>query len=119
MAPRPRILLVDDDADVLDVAAQMLDVAGFEVVTAPNGMQALALLQNGERFAALVTDQSMPGLTGEQLVEQAGRLSPDMACLVVTGHGDTLGPGSFHVLRKPFRTAALAGKIREIIAEKE
>jgi DNA-binding NtrC family response regulator len=114
--PGPRILLVDDDADVLGVAAEMLQVAGFEVVTAQDGTQALARLERGERFAALVTDHSMPGLPGDALVARASRLAPGMACLVVTGYGETVGAGEFHVMRKPFRAAALAEKVKSIIA---
>ncbi|MCW3474534.1 response regulator [Limobrevibacterium gyesilva] len=116
MNARPRILLVDDDPAVLELAAEVLDGAGFDVTTASNGMAALEKLQSGERFAALVTDHAMPGLPGDDLVSQANKIAPGMPCLLVTGYGDAGETAAgVHVLRKPYRAAELSGTVQALI----
>jgi DNA-binding NtrC family response regulator len=113
-APR-RILLVDDDPNVLEISLEVLAMSGFEIVTATDGEQALARLHAGERFAALVTDHSMPGLSGLDLVRQARALDPGMHCLLVTGYGDTVEGGiEVTFLRKPFRVVELAAAVEAL-----
>jgi len=115
-APR-RILLVDDDPHVLEISLEVLGMSGFEVITATDGEQALARLQSGEPFAALVTDHSMPGLSGLDLVRQARALAPDMPCLLVTGYGDTVEGGiEVTLLRKPFRVIELAAAVEALFS---
>jgi DNA-binding NtrC family response regulator len=114
---KPRILLVDDDDAVRELCVEVLDFAGYEVVAAWRGEDALARLLAGERFAALVTDQSMAGLSGDALIAQAGVLAPGMPCLLMTGHGESVRTAiDVPVLRKPFRTAQLAAIVAELVA---
>ncbi len=112
--PGPRILLVDDDEDVREMSAEVLRHAGFEVLTANGGPQAAELLRHGERFAALVTDQSMPDLDGLKLMEMAIRLQPGLPCLLMTGYMDEFD-GDAAVLRKPFRAANLVAAVQELL----
>ena len=80
---RGRLLLVDDDQSVLETTAALLS-DDFEVVTAPDGMRALELLQ-AQGFDVICADYTMPGMTGVELLKRAQTIRP-VACVLVTGH---------------------------------
>ena len=86
-----RVLLVDDVADVLVTTGAFLERAGFRVVRAGSGDQALAVLAAGEQFDALVTDYAMPGMNGLELIERVRVVQPGLAALVITGFAEVGG----------------------------
>jgi signal transduction histidine kinase/ActR/RegA family two-component response regulator len=102
-----RILLVDDAPDVLIITSAFLETAGFDVVRAVSGDQALAFLALGERFDALVTDYAMPAMNGVELLQRVRAVQPGLAALIITGFADAGAadslPDSVAVLRKPFQ----------------
>lgn len=116
--PRPHILLVDDNAEVREMTAMLLSEQGFDVTEAIDATAALSRLRQ-TAFTALATDHSMPGMTGAELIDAARQMHPGLPCLLVTGFGTALGnfvPGvGIRLLRKPFRAAALAASLRELI----
>ena len=118
-----RVLLVDDTPDVLAVTAEILEGAGFVVVPAANGMEALALLESEQPFDVLVTDYVMPGLHGGLLIEQACACCPGLPALVVTGHTDSAAlrdlPPGVAVLHKPVRGAALVRQVSDMVASRQ
>jgi CheY-like chemotaxis protein len=117
MGDEPRILLVDDDGDVLELSAQVLTRAGFLVTTAVDGLAALEVLAGELAFAGLVTDDSMPGISGRELIARARAVQPALRCLLISGRVDAAPPdGSYRVLRKPFRAAALAVAVSVMMA---
>jgi len=81
-----RILVVEDDELVRAAVARMLR-GHFQVVTAPNGSEALARIERGETFAAIVTDVEMPVMDGRTLVERLALRNPSLVdrVLVMTG----------------------------------
>ena len=81
-----RILVVDDEPDNLDLFVRTLRPLG-ELSTATSGNEALEMLRDGD-FAAVITDHSMPGLTGVELLERAARISPHTERILVSGYGD-------------------------------
>jgi signal transduction histidine kinase len=115
-----RILLVDDDLDVREVAAATLKSLGYAVVQADGGRAALTLIDTGEAFDLLMTDLAMPHMRGADLAVEVRHRRPDLPVLVITGYGD---PGTLHgydaVLRKPFKGAELAAKIEECLGGRE
>ncbi|HEY2131704.1 MAG TPA: response regulator [Acetobacteraceae bacterium] len=120
MPGEPRILLVDDDPAVLELSADVLTAAGFVVVTANDGMAALALLDEDGHFDGLVTDDSMPRLSGRELIIRALVARPGLRCLLTSGRVEPpLGDEGFRVLRKPFRAAALAAAVSVMVAGRE
>lgn len=119
---RPRILLVDDDASVLEVARQILESLDFEVLACGDPRRALALLEDSSaRFSLLLTDLAMPGLDGLSLARESKRLRPSMPVVCCTGFGDArseriageIGVAAF--LRKPIDFDHYASTIRAAI----
>ena len=112
---RPAALLVDDHADVLVTTGAFLEAAGFDVVRARDGDEALAHLASGQTFALLVTDYAMPGLNGVDLATEALERRPALKVLIITGFPSDAGlfdrPSSVALLAKPFRRSALIAQL--------
>ena len=83
---RPRILIVDDEPDNIELVRRSLRGLG-DLSHARSGSDALELLRDQD-FAAIVTDHAMPGLTGVELLERAARIRPHAARILVSGYGD-------------------------------
>jgi PAS domain S-box-containing protein len=116
-----RILLVDDNDDVLVTTGAFLKKAGFEVVQAASGEQALALLTAGGRFDALVSDHAMPGMNGAELLAAAHLHQPGLSAVIITGFADASYaaslPAATPVLHKPFQHFDLIAALRLVIEE--
>lgn len=92
-APQPqrpayRLLLVDDEPNVLRALRRVFHQEHYDIVTAADGQQALALLAEQE-FHLLISDYKMPGLNGAELLKRAKNMRPDMIRIMLTGHADT------------------------------
>jgi CheY-like chemotaxis protein len=100
-----RVLLVEDEVLVRELASEDLAEAGFDVTQASDGDEALARLRDGLSFDLLFTDIRMPGETdGWALARQARELIPDLRVIYATGLGDAsdgLIAGERYV-RKPY-----------------
>jgi CheY-like chemotaxis protein len=116
------VLLCDDDDDVLELMAAVLSLRGYSILRARNGRHALEV---AERHAAgidlLVTDMSMPELTGIELTAELRKRHPTLRVLYVSGHtaeADRLsalrGPGT-HFLGKPFLPGDLTSTVFKIL----
>ena len=123
-APAPRgngqkVLVVDDEAGVLDFVSQALREAGFSVREAADPGAALRILE-GEALDLLVTDFSMPAMTGLELAERARALQPEMRLLIISGWADTemleKSAARPPLLRKPFDERALLDAVRASFA---
>lgn len=79
------ILVVDDEAILLEMASEILSVAGYQVQTASSGNEALNHLKS-RKFDLLFTDVIMPGMTGYRLVKEAGEIDPDMKVVLTSGY---------------------------------
>jgi CheY-like chemotaxis protein len=99
------ILIVDDDEDILRLAAGILDTLGYDVITARTGWEALGMLQNNSRISVLFTDLQMPGMGGEELAEIAVASRPDLR--VIFASGSTRPNAKMPFLPKPYKTADL------------
>jgi predicted DNA-binding ribbon-helix-helix protein len=108
---RRMVLVVDDEPLVLAVTASMLADLGCEVVTSANGSDALDKLAADQSIRILITDITMPGLSGYELAERALRLRPGLQAILLSGR-ETDGRG-LPLLRKPLLQADLTRVMRE------
>ena len=117
------VLVVDDDAAIRNVTHRVLASAGYRVLTAADGQEALGFLGDAERTVGLVlTDIVMPGMTGEAFATQAHALRPGLPVLFMSGyerHGAAEGwPGpETQVIAKPFTRAALLARVTQALAD--
>jgi PAS domain S-box-containing protein len=116
--PPSRILLVDDDSAVRSVTATLVRTFGHEVIESASGAAALDVLARDRQFDLLIVDLAMPNMHGGQFAASAERLTPGVPTLFVTGYteghrGCEMTEG--HVLKKPFRQAELAKKLRHML----
>jgi diguanylate cyclase (GGDEF)-like protein len=81
---RPKILVVDDEPANLELLVRMLR-RNYEVVTAASGSEGLDRLRK-ERFAAILSDQRMPNMTGTEFLAEASRLVPETVRMILTGY---------------------------------
>jgi len=89
-----RMLLVDDEEDVLNMLKEMSEHLGYQVVAVSDSIEAYALFQSRpEDFDLVVTDQTMPGLTGTILAQKIFELRPEMPVIICTGFSETLTSG--------------------------
>jgi putative two-component system response regulator len=84
---RSRLLIVDDVEAMRLTLTTCLQLSGYHVHSASSGGEALELLRS-QPFDLLLTDQSMPGLSGLELTDAVARMHPDMPIVVLTGHTD-------------------------------
>lgn len=87
LARASRLLVVDDMEPMRLALQDSLRLQGYDVVSAASGEEALELLRS-QRFDLLLTDQTMPGLSGIELMEATARIHPDMPVVLLTGHTD-------------------------------
>jgi PAS domain S-box-containing protein len=80
------VLVVDDEALVLESTAAMLEELGYEPVPADSGEAALALLEARRDVVAVLTDHAMPGMTGLALADRLRRRWPDLPVILATGY---------------------------------
>ena len=113
------ILVVEDDDLVRLLASAELQAMGYRVVEAPNGVEALRLVEQGQPFDLLFTDVIMPGgVSGRDLADATRRLRPGLRVLFTSGYTEDAfnQPGrpdaGLPLLPKPYRRAELARAVR-------
>ncbi len=124
-----KILIVDDEVALLEVASSILAKQGYEVLKATSGQEALTLLQGNPDTDLLFTDVIMPGgLDGFQLAAKARKLFPDLKILMASGYTrfrespdsqdyDILRSLSDRLLQKPYSRAILTRTVRKTLDE--
>jgi two-component system, NtrC family, sensor kinase len=114
-----RVLLVEDDPDVREIAAEMLNDAGLRVTAMPDGAAALRWLKGQAPCDLLFSDIVMPGaLDGIALAEAARTLRPGLPVLLATGYagrGAYSTQHEFEVLSKPYDQAALLRRVTALL----
>jgi CheY-like chemotaxis protein len=121
-----RILLVDDDETIVKMGYKMLTLLGYEVTAIEDSRQALKLLKNNiDAYDLLISDQTMPGLTGMELAIEVLKENPEFPILLCTGYSSkvdekkALELGCRGFVHKPLTIDDLSKKIREILREKK
>lgn len=115
------LLLTEDEEAVRRLARSVLEMYGYNVLEAASGAEAIELLKQTGNIALLITDVVMPQMSGKELAANAGRVSPKMRVLYLSGYADN---AIFHhgvleegvsFLAKPFTQEGLARKVRQVL----
>jgi CheY-like chemotaxis protein len=117
-----RILFVDDEEMIVDSAERSLERLGYTVETCANGEEALRLfLRDPSRFDAVITDLTMPKMTGTRLAREILKTRPDIPVILCTGYSEKLDlstakeRGFAELLRKPIDAQVLATVLRQVL----
>jgi PAS domain S-box-containing protein len=113
------ILVVEDNPEVADVSATLLEQIGYRVLRAGNAAEALERIENGDRIDLVFSDIVMPnGMNGIHLAQELMERYPAIRVLLTTGYSDVAAAGEtrFPILRKPFELPTLEQAIREVMA---
>lgn len=117
-----RILLVDDDASIVDLNRELLSGLGYEVTAYTSSVDTFDVFQNRpDSFDLVITDMSMPGMTGAKLAEEILTIRPGMPIILCTGFSEmineekarSLGIRAF--IMKPYLKKDLAVTIRNVL----
>ncbi len=116
------ILLVEDDADVREIARRSLQRAGYRVLTAGDAATAIDLLDHAQQpVSLLVTDVVMPGHGGREVAAMALSRHPEIRVLFTSGYTDDtmlahgIRENTVHFIAKPYSPQALGHKVREVL----
>jgi signal transduction histidine kinase/CheY-like chemotaxis protein len=125
-SPGETLLLVEDDPLVLQVTRRVLEDSGYRVIAFQRPDEALALAERGtERVDALVTDLSMPEMTGTELAVRVGAARPGLPTLFLSGHAHVEVPRvgqrpiTADFLAKPYTREEMATKVRALLERAE
>jgi PAS domain S-box-containing protein len=120
-AASDRVLLVDDEPDLLETTGELFRTLGFEVLSATSGEEALELLKRTPDLPLLFSDVVMPGMSGFELARKARALAPGIKVILASGYvaeGVAAKEGgaldSFEFLPKPYRLSDLVQRLRKI-----
>ncbi len=124
MVDSNKILIVDDDEDILSTFYEFFNSLGYEVKTAEDGLEALKLLKDKSNFFdCLITDLVMPNISGVGLISIVKKEYPDLKIIAMTGYGDQ--PGALaseakadFVFFKPVELFKIENKVSELINHK-
>ncbi len=120
-----RLLLVDDDPDVNHPISILLRMFGYDVITSASSREALALFSaDPHSIDLVVTDQTMPGLTGAQLAQEFRRLRSDIPIILCTGFSRLINAEKAQALgfdafcMKPLTARELAVTIHQVLQQR-
>ena len=118
---RAVILLVDDEPEIRECAKTFLEIEGYDVITAANGLDGLQQYKDHkDEVEVVVTDLDMPAMTGSEMIRQISKISPAIKVIVASGrslsyvhrnkrHRDTT------CLQKPYTSGELTAAVRLLL----
>ncbi|MFC1885653.1 response regulator [Thermodesulfobacteriota bacterium] len=118
-----RLLFVDDEKSLVDIGLKMLQELGYQVSAKTSSIKALELFRiQSDQFDLIITDMTMPHMTGMQLAENIKQIRPEIPIIILTGFSEAISKekteaiGINSVLIKPVTREVIARKIREALA---
>ncbi len=116
------ILFIDDDPTLVAVAAKMLKSLGYSVTSANDSLAALEIFRNhADDFDLVITDQTMPGMPGSELITELMKIRPDIKVIICTGYSSIIDKekaaefGFKDFLLKPYKFEILARTVRRAL----
>jgi len=122
---KEKILIVDDDASLATLAKKRLEMFGYKAIAMTSSKEALEHFRTeSKNYALVITDQTMPNMTGEQLAKELFHIRPDIPIIMCTGYSsridadkaDSIGIKAF--LMKPVDSEELSRTIRKVLDSK-
>ncbi len=118
------ILLIDDEPSFVEITKILLNLAGYEVLTASNGIEGVDVFKNYlQNVNVVICDLNMPKLGGNQLLQTLLSINPQIRILIISGSildEDIplfLMPGKIEFLRKPFHNKTLLEAIKSLLQQ--
>jgi len=124
MNKRAKILVVDDEAVVRESLRDWLIDAGYDVVIAENGPEALKIIEK-EKIRIAISDLVMPGMDGIELMRRAKEIVPDIAVIIITAYGSiptaiaAMKDGAYDYIEKPFCPERAELLIKKVVEHQE
>jgi DNA-binding NtrC family response regulator len=116
------LLVIDDETSFVDVTKILLEIAGYKILTANDGLEGIsAFKENIDIIDVVICDLHMPKLGGHMAVQSFLSLKPEIKILIISGSiveediPRYLEPGKIEFLHKPFLTDTLLEKIRSML----
>jgi two-component system cell cycle sensor histidine kinase/response regulator CckA len=120
-----RLLVVDDDPDVPEVAREFLARSGYHVATANGGRDGVACFaEDPSAFDAVILDVAMPDVGGREVFRAMRRLRPELPVVLASGYSEEFmaerfsAPGATACLRKPYEPETLVAQVRRALSER-
>ena len=120
-----KILVIDDEVALLELAGRILISLGYTVTVENSSIKALELFRtNPDQFDLVITDQSMPNMSGTELVAEVLKVRPDIPCILCTGFSSKISEanarekGLCGYLKKPYNKKTLSEAVREVVKGK-
>jgi len=111
-----RLLIIDDEPPLLDLLRRYLGRQGYEVETCPTPGEALAQFRaDPKSFSLVITDLSLPEMTGEELIRKLRELRPDLPAIITSGYPHQPQATGVGFLQKPFLPKTLVEQIEKAL----
>ena len=117
-----RILFIDDEKALVDLGTQMLESLGYKVTTRTSSIEALELFKaQPDQFDLVITDMTMPKMTGDHLAKELMKIRPDIPIIICTGHSGRISEEKASSLSirkfvmKPIVMSDIAKTVREVL----
>lgn len=114
-----RVLVVDDEPLVLELAERVLARSGYEVLAAQSGSEALEIFKKKRHIHVLVSDVVMPGMSGPELLKSVKKISPSTAAVLMSGYvlAEEIDM-AIPFVRKPFSAPALLSTVDQALGSR-
>src|SRR5438067_2814972 len=122
--PKPRILIIDDEAPIRDSLKMTLEYEGYDVIGAATGQEGLALAER-EAPDLVLLDVKMPGMDGIEVLERLRNMNDSLPVVVVSGHGtistavEATKKGAFDFIEKPFASERVLVSLRNALDSRQ
>ena len=119
-----KLLIIDDNKEILDALCEFLSKKKYDITSANNGLEGLKYLENEKQgFDVVITDLIMPDISGVALISIIKKRFPDTLVIAITGWGEhpealATEAEADHVMEKPFELSKLEKSLKKLLSSK-
>jgi len=120
-----KLLIIDDNKEILDALCEFLSKKRYDITSANNGLEGLKYLEKEEQgFDVVITDLIMPDISGVALISIIKKRFPDTLVIAITGWGEhpealATEAEADHVMEKPFELSKLEKSLKKLLSSKK